>query len=381
MGFREKMKPGINRRYLVFVAALVWTAAAVILLKNGIKWQADDSQYLIILHIYSGVVGGLLFYYALFARISYKHIKRIFLVEDPKPCIFSFFDGRSYFLMAIMIAAGITLRSLHIFNKDNLGTFYIAMGIPLMMSAIRFWYFGLRYSRFMAGFKNTLPPSKGTRSRLRSWIYRIYKWSLSLFFIVSAVILFCNYTTVLVSSKYVYSDTLSIPANMAGLVLGTSKNTAKGYENLFFKYRIEAAAALYKAGKIKYIILSGDNGSDYYNEPLAMKIQLLRLGVPSDAIYLDYAGFRTLDSVLRGRDIFGQAKFTVISQGFQNERAVYIAKHFGIEAIGFNARDVKTYSGFKTNVRELLARVKMFIDLYITNAQPRFLGEKIIIGG
>jgi SanA protein len=199
-------------------------------------------------------------------------------------------------------------------------------------------------------------------------------------FLIAGLILYCNYRILFYTAPFLYADTAVIPANSVGIVLGTSKNTARGFENLFFKFRIEAAAELYKSGKIKYIILSGDNGSDYYNEPRAMKIQLMALGVPSDAIYLDYAGFRTLDSMLRCKEVFGQQKFTVISQEFQNERAIFIARHFGIEAIGFNARDVKTYSGFKTNIRELFARVKVFIDLYITNAQPKYLGEKIHIG-
>lgn len=380
MSFWEKFKPGVPKIYLVFVAAAVWTFAGSMLLWKGLSWQADDIQYLIILHIFTGITGGLLFYFILFSRVSLRHIKRIFHLQSESPCLFSFFDRRSYVLMIIMITCGIILRKTHIFNQDNLGTFYIAMGIPLLMSALRFWYFGLRYRKYNAYYKRDPAETTKPKSKLRKWIIRLFRISLICYFIVAALILFCNYRILFSTRQYLYSETDAIPENTAAIVLGTSKSTARGFENLFFKYRIEAAATLYKTGKIKYIILSGDNGSDYYNEPRAMKIKLMELGVPADVIYLDYAGFRTLDSVLRGKEIFGQQSFTVISQRFQNERAVFIARHYGINATGFNALDVKTYSGFKTNVRELFARVKVFIDLYITNAQPKYLGEKIIIG-
>ena len=91
--------------------------------------------------------------------------------------------------------------------------------------------------------------------------------------------------------------------------------------------------------------------------------------------YLDYAGFRTLDSVVRAKEVFGQTRLTIISQRFHNERAIYLAEKNGITAIGFNARDVDVYAGLRTNIRELFARVKMFIDLAI-DKQPHFLGEK-----
>jgi SanA protein len=109
-----------------------------------------------------------------------------------------------------------------------------------------------------------------------------------------------------------------------------------------------------------------------------LKKDLIKRGIPASKIFLDYAGFRTLDSVVRCREIFGQHAVTIISQPFHNERAVFIARNKGIKAIGFNARDVNKYYGFKTQAREKLARGKMVLDL-IFNKQPRFLGEKIII--
>ncbi|MEI6765105.1 MAG: ElyC/SanA/YdcF family protein [Bacteroidota bacterium] len=380
MSFWDTLKLRIPKKYLVFVAALVWTFAGGMLLWKGLGWQSDDVQYLIILHIFTGITGGILFYIILFSRVSHKHLKRIFLLNQEKPSAFSFFDLRSYLLMALMISCGIVLRTAHFFNMDNLGTFYIAMGIPLLFSAFRFWNAGLYYRKTYKCFSGTDGFKVGKNGKLRRWLTILLRLTLLCYFLIAGIVLYCNFRILFYSAPFLYDDTAVIPENSVGIVLGTSKNTAHGFENLFFKFRIEAAAELYKSGKIKYIILSGDNGSDYYNEPRAMKIQLMALGVPSDAIYLDYAGFRTLDSMLRCKEIFGQQQFTVISQEFQNERAVFIARHYGIDAIALNARDVKTYSGFKTNVRELFARVKVFIDLYVTNAQPKYLGEKIHIG-
>jgi SanA protein len=149
--------------------------------------------------------------------------------------------------------------------------------------------------------------------------------------------------------------------------------------NQYFYNRIKAAVELYESGKIDRIIISGDNSTKYYNEPQDMKEALMEHGIPENRIYQDYAGFRTLDSVIRCKEIFGQNQITIISQKFHNARAVFIARHHQIEAIGYNAKDVNKAAGFKTNVREILARVKLFIDLYVLDQQPKFLGEKIEI--
>jgi SanA protein len=169
-----------------------------------------------------------------------------------------------------------------------------------------------------------------------------------------------------------------IPYNKVGLLLGTSKYLKNGNENLYYKYRIEAAAKLYKTHKINCIVVSGDNSRKNYDEPTQMKNDLIALGIPAEKIFLDYAGFRTLDSVIRMKEIFGQSNFTIISQKFHNERAVFISQKYGLNAVGFNAQAVSKYYGFKTNLREKLARVKVFTDLFF-GKQPKFLGEKIEI--
>lgn len=176
----------------------------------------------------------------------------------------------------------------------------------------------------------------------------------------------------------IYYTAEDVPPNRVGLFLGTGKYLSNGNINLYYKFRIEAAVKLYKAGKIDYILVSGDNSTTEYDEPSTIKSDLISKGVPGDKIYLDYAGFRTLDSVVRSKEIFGQKSITVISQKFHNERAIYIARNNDMEAIGFNARDVNVSYGFKTQLREKLARVKMMIDLAI-GVEPKYLGEKIDI--
>lgn len=181
------------------------------------------------------------------------------------------------------------------------------------------------------------------------------------------------------SKPYVSADLKALSNFKVGLLLGTCKNLPNGDPNEFFFNRIDAAAELYKNKKIQYILISGDNSTAGYSEPVDMKNELLKQGVPDSAIYLDYAGFRTLDSVVRAKEVFGQRRFLVISQQFHNERAVYIARAMGIEAFGYNAKDVTASKGFKTRLREYFARVKVFLDLRF-GVQPRFLGERILIG-
>lgn len=181
------------------------------------------------------------------------------------------------------------------------------------------------------------------------------------------------------TADQLYTDVSKVPPKRIGVVLGTSKYLSNGYINYYYKFRIDAAVALYKAGKIQYIIVSGDNGTKQYNEPETMYNDLVNAGIPADRIYMDFAGFRTLDSIVRAHYIFDADDFIVISQQFHNERAIAIANFKDIKAIGFNAKDVNKNAGIKTQIREKFARVKMLIDL-IFNKQPKFYGNKIKIG-
>ncbi len=187
-----------------------------------------------------------------------------------------------------------------------------------------------------------------------------------------------NYVIKSNGSSKVYSNVNDIPSNKVGLILGTAKYLTNGNVNLYYKYRLSAAIKLYQKGKIKFIIVSGDNSTKSYDEPTEFKKDLIKAGVPGANIYLDYAGFRTLDSVVRVKEIFGQENITIISQQFHNERAIYLAEHFNVKAIGFNAKSVSKRYGFKVQLREYLARVKVFVDI-VFNVKPKFLGKKIKI--
>jgi SanA protein len=176
-----------------------------------------------------------------------------------------------------------------------------------------------------------------------------------------------------------YDDVKSVPETPVAVVLGTSARLADGRANLFFLPRMEAAAALFKAGKVKALIVSGDNGTQGYDEPSEMKRVLVQMGVPEARIVCDYAGFRTLDSVVRAKEVFGQQRVIFVSQRFHNTRAIYLAKAFGIEAWGLNAADVPVALSMKTFLREKLACVKVVLDVNVLGTQPKFLGARVVV--
>ena len=193
-----------------------------------------------------------------------------------------------------------------------------------------------------------------------------------------ATIYWCNFKIESETEDYVTSNPEKLPSEKVGLVLGTSKTLRNGNKNPYFFYRIDAAEELYKAGKIKYIIVSGDNSSKNYNEPEDLQNELISRGIPKTNIFLDFAGLRTLDSVVRAKEIFGQSSYLIISQRFHNERAVFLAQKKGIKAYGFSAKDVNKKAGLKTNIREYFARVKVFYDLLL-GVEPKFGGAKVVI--
>ncbi len=142
------LKPGVPRRWLLLVAAFVWTFAGLMLLGKGTGHLIHFSGGLTWRFI-SATVVGLLFFHFLFAKISLKHINRIRTLDVVRPCIFSFFNFRSYILMGCMITMGIIMRHLSFINKDFLYTFYVAMGIPLLMSAARFYIAWATYHKWL----------------------------------------------------------------------------------------------------------------------------------------------------------------------------------------------------------------------------------------
>ncbi|EIJ43104.1 uncharacterized membrane protein [Beggiatoa alba B18LD] len=223
--------------------------------------------------------------------------------------------------------------------------------------------------------------SRTDKTLKRLFLFTRYSFKVGLLSIglLGIIIFFIDQWITLATNDRLYNDIQTTPIKPVALLLGTSKYIANGQINLYFRYRIEATVQLYRAGKIRHIIVSGDNRKASYNEPLYMQKALLEAGIPENAMTLDYAGFRTLDSVIRAREVFSQNDFIIISQAFHNQRALFISDFYGIQAIGFNAQDVPTSMDIKTPLREYLARFKAVLDLYLLKTQPRFLGDKVHI--
>ena len=203
---------------------------------------------------------------------------------------------------------------------------------------------------------------------------RMFRFVCFLLFAAIAMIFFANREIVKVSQQLTWNDVDAIPARNVGLLLGAKPG------NNYFTRRINAAAALFHAGKVKWLLVSGDNGRKNYDESSGMQQALIAKGVPASAIFCDYAGFSTLDSVVRANKVFGENNITIISQEFHNQRAIWLAKQYGIDAIGFNAPDLENKRGTYTRLREKLARVSALIDAQILHRQPKYLGPTVVIG-
>lgn len=194
-----------------------------------------------------------------------------------------------------------------------------------------------------------------------------------------STILMCNIWIVNSAKSNMYYAIDELPELDVALVLGTSDKLVSGEENPFFKARIDMAVQLYKSGKVKFLLVSGDNRSRYYNEPLKMKKALMEKGIPENVITLDYAGLRTLDSIVRCKEIFGQDNFVIITQSFHCHRALFLSKYHGINAIGMATTSLPFSVTYKILLREILARTVAIWDTYVMNTQPRHLGDKEII--
>ena len=184
-------------------------------------------------------------------------------------------------------------------------------------------------------------------------------------------LLLSNIWVAYANNDQLYDDIQETPSKEYALVLGTSKKGIYG-TNLYFKYRMEAAAELYLNNKVDSIIVSGDNHVVTYDEASDMENYLVELGVPRGVIIKDYAGFRTLDSVVRAKKVFNCNSLIIVSQEFHNKRAIFIANHYNIDAVAYNARDLQRRLG-KFHWREFFARPLMILDLYLLKSEPKFL--------
>lgn len=179
------------------------------------------------------------------------------------------------------------------------------------------------------------------------------------------------------TQPYIYDEVQTLPHRQVGVVLGTSKYYRTGVINQYYLYRIQGAINAYNSGKVKYLLLSGDNAQQSYNEPSTMRRDLIAAGIPASDIVLDYAGFRTLDSIVRTRKVFDTNDFIIITQRFHCERALFIALHMGIQAQCFAVPSPKNMLSVRS--REIFARLGALTDLYLLKREPRFLGPLIPI--
>lgn len=203
---------------------------------------------------------------------------------------------------------------------------------------------------------------------------RLRRWLLAIAVVLLGLVALINNWVINNTYSYIYDDWSLLPDNDVGLVLGTSNRTRGGAPNPQFYGRVHAAAQLYQLGKIKRIIVSGANPDSTYNEPRAMRRELVKSGVPPQAIYMDFAGFRTFDSVARAQVVFGLDKVTIITQRYHAYRAVFVAKKLHLQAAAYAAPSDDIGPFTRTMVREVLARVRVVLDIYVLHTTPKFLG-------
>ena len=204
----------------------------------------------------------------------------------------------------------------------------------------------------------------------------MFQWSLTL---TTAAFICGNLWIAIRSHGRVFTNIGELPVNDVGLVLGTSARGPAGWENPFFANRIAAAAELYRAGKVKHLLLSGDNRHVSNDEPTDMRNALAKHGVPESATTLDYAGFRTLDSLARAKEVFGVSKLTIVTDDFHVDRALLLARHYGIDAAAYPSKPVPFKWSKKTRLREVGARCKALLDLYVLRTKPHFLGPRVTL--
>jgi SanA protein len=213
-----------------------------------------------------------------------------------------------------------------------------------------------------------------------NFLKRTLRVGVIVFLFIVVIVLVTNVWVVRSTKSHVLTDYKLLPDSGVALVLGTSHRLVNGSPNPFFHNRIATAAELYKQGKIVHFIVSGDNRTKYYNEPFEMQKALIRLGVPAEAITLDFAGLRTLDSIVRCKEIFGQTNITIITQPFHSYRALFISRYYDVDAVALVASEPNQEDALRVYLREYLARTKAILDLYVLGTTPHHLGDKQPIG-
>ena len=208
-------------------------------------------------------------------------------------------------------------------------------------------------------------------------IGRLVLWGMAATVLLGFFIAGANWWILHRAKGHLHTSLEQVPANDVAIVLGTSPRIRGGWSNPFFEARMDAAAALIRSGKVRHLLLSGDNGRSSYDEPSAMQEALTKRGVSAEAMTLDYAGFRTLDSMARAREVFDLHRCTIVTDDFHQARAVFLAQKHGLEATGFVSKPVPWKWSKKTRTREIGSRVKAWLDIYILRTKPKFYGPKV----
>jgi len=210
---------------------------------------------------------------------------------------------------------------------------------------------------------------------MNNFLRRAWKWLGWSILSISILVVISNIWVIASTSDKILKSLNDLPDNSVVLVLGTSNKLVDGSPNPFFLERIWLASLLYENGKASRFLLSGDNRTKYYNEPFEMRKALVQAGVPDSIITLDFAGLRTLDSIVRCKEIFGQSKIIIVTQSFHCYRALFISKFYDIDAVALWTNNGSAHSSARVNVREWFARAKAIIDLYFLRTSPKHLGE------
>ncbi|MFC1707881.1 vancomycin high temperature exclusion protein [Planctomycetota bacterium] len=215
---------------------------------------------------------------------------------------------------------------------------------------------------------------RGNRVLCRKWFRTVIRLLGAICASCAVLVIYADRRVESAGAGRLFSAPAGVPPHDVALVLGTRATLPSGRQNLFFEFRMDAAAELYRSGRVRKLLVSGDNGTRGYNEPADMRLGLVERGVPADDIVLDYAGFRTLDSVVRLKEVFGQGRAVFVSQRFHLERALFIAANRGLTAVGYVARCPRLRRSQR--LREILARAVAVLDCHLLRTAPRFLGPR-----
>jgi len=176
---------------------------------------------------------------------------------------------------------------------------------------------------------------------------------------------------------YATDDVAHLPQTEVALVLGTLPYDPPGRLNPWLSRRLGAAEELWKAGKVKYLIVSGNREADRYDEPTIMRDALVARGVPANVIYRDFGGIRTVMSIARARDIYRQKRLIIVSQRDHLDRAIFLARHMGVEAWGYDAQGTMPF----TILRHRDSKLGMILAFWDIVIGPRPAdGPRVAIG-